>query len=143
MKGISALVRVLCILGIFQLLVMGVSASTPIDFGETITGTLISPGQTDSYTFSATAGDKIYARLHTNWQNGPQIRLYAPNGATIVISTYNVDPWTTDLTQTLPSTGSYTLLAEDNNGDATGTYGYVSPAHECSRPCGVNRLWRN
>jgi PKD repeat protein len=116
---------------------MGVSASTPIGYGETITGTIISPGQTDSYTFTATAGDTIYARLHTNWQNGPQIRLYAPNGATIVISTYNVDPWTADLTQTLPSTGSYTLLAEDNNGDATGTYGLYlqrtnAPGHAVS-----------
>ena len=100
-----------------------VPTATPISFGETVNGTINSQGQTNNYTFNANAGDTIYSRMSSSWSGGPQIRLYAPNGTQISVSTQSLGSFATDMTLQLPLTGTYTLLAGDNFGDATGTYG--------------------
>ena len=95
----------------------------PIAFGEKKTGSITKLAQMNNYTFTATAGDTIYTRMDSSWATGPQVRLYAPNGTLVATTTGNLGYYATDLTQKLPTTGKYTLLAGDNIGDATGTYG--------------------
>ena len=94
----KAILRTLCVIGLLQILVIGVMA-TPINFGDTVTGTISTLGQTNSYTFNATAGDTIYTRMSSSWDSYPQIRLYDPNGNTIATSTGTLGYYATDLTQ--------------------------------------------
>jgi hypothetical protein len=121
----KTLFRTLCVLGFLQLLVIGVSAAgpTPFIFGGTVSGTISASGQTDSYTFDAVAGDMIYSRMDSSWSVGPQIRLYAPDGTQIAVSSYSLTSYATDLTQKLATTGKYTILVGDNDGNSIGTYG--------------------
>ena len=114
--------KILICLVLLQCCIAAVSA-IPINFGETVTGTITTLGQTDSYSFTATAGDTIYSRMISNWSAGPQIRLNAPNGTQISVATLTLSNYATDITQILPSTGIYTMLVGDNFGDSTGTYG--------------------
>ena len=125
MKWILTHVRLFCILAFLPLMIIGVSAAgpTPISFGSTVNGTIITLGQTDSYTFNATTGDTIYSRMDSSWGVGPRIRLYAPNGTLVATSTYTLTSYATDLTQKLTATGKYTLVVGDNDGSSTGTYG--------------------
>ncbi len=95
----------------------------PIAFGETKSGAITKPAEIKNYTFEANAGDTVYSRMSSSWSSGPQIRLYAPNGTQIAVSTSSLTSTATDMTLQLPSTGTYSLLAGDNFGDAIGTYG--------------------
>ena len=95
----------------------------PIAFGETKTGSITKYAEMKNYTFNANAGDTIYTRMDSSWDSYPQIRLYAPNGATIATPTGTLGYYATDLTQILPLTGKYTLLVGDKTGDASGSYG--------------------
>ena len=79
MEQRKAIIRTLCVIGLLQILVIGVIA-TPIGFGSTVTGTISKLGQMNNYTFSATAGDTIYTRMSSNWSNGALIILQYPNG---------------------------------------------------------------
>lgn len=50
-----------------------------LDFGETVVGSISSRGETDSYTFSANAGDTVLIRMSKS-SGGirPEVRLYGP-----------------------------------------------------------------
>jgi len=97
-----------------------VGNATPLNFSETIAGTIDVPGEMDNYTFSAQAGDQIIARIGSSWSYHAQLQLYAPNG-TLIDEDYGYR--TCILEITLTDTGIYTLLASDKNGDDTGDYG--------------------
>ena len=114
-KGI---IRSLCIIGLLQILIVGVLAA-PISYGDCIKGTISTPATWDTYTFSGTAGDPVYLRLKTSWPFNGQIRMYAPNG-TMIASPSGM--YGTELTMILPVTGTYTLLVGDDDGGDTGTY---------------------
>ncbi len=86
-------------------------AATAISFGESVSGTISVIGQTENYTFEANAGDSIYSRMSSSWSSGPQIRLYAPNGTQIAVSTSSLTSTATDLTLQLPSTRTYTAIS--------------------------------
>ena len=118
MKQRQAIIRFFCIIGLLQILVIGVQA-TPISFGETVTGIISAPSQMNDYTFSATAGDTIYTRMRSNWSDGARIILRYPNGTESARATGG---YFTDLTKTLPLNGTYTLLAGDYDGNNLGTY---------------------
>ena len=90
---------VICIAGLLLLLVPAASAAA-ISFGETVTGTIVAAGETQSYSFSAVAGDVIYARIYAGWSYGPQLRLYAPDGTVVQVVTGSSDD--TTMTQPLP-----------------------------------------
>jgi hypothetical protein len=80
-----------------------------ISFGETIQCSIVSAGETDAYTFTASAGDKVLIRMSkSSGTLQPGIKIYsgaielcqASGSATAEIASC-----------TLPSTGTYTILA--------------------------------
>ncbi len=79
-------------------------------------------GEMKSYTFTASAGDTVYTRMVSSWQQDPQIQLFAPNGSRIAEA--NGLSWMNSNTSHLDSTGTYTLVVGDGHiGSVTGTYG--------------------
>ena len=100
-------------------LVPGVLAATPISFGETVSGTISTLGQTDNYTFSATAGDTLVARIRSSWEYYTVLLLYSPTG-TLVSSCFNNGQC--EITATAPDTGTYLITAYDYDSDNTGDY---------------------
>ena len=102
-------------------------SAVQINFGETISANISSASEMDTYTFSANSGDKILIRMDSSWANGPELRLYAPNGTQINYASGN--GWccnyiySSEITQTLSDNGVYSILAGDYGGDNTGSYG--------------------
>jgi hypothetical protein len=94
-----------------------------IGFGETIQCAIVSAGEIDSYTFSGNAGDRVYVRMSkSSGSLWPHIIVQNPDG-TYLCGGVNVTNHATASTEcTLPSTGTYTILADDYNGTATGDY---------------------
>ncbi|MFN0149371.1 MAG: FlgD immunoglobulin-like domain containing protein, partial [bacterium] len=81
-------------------------------------GSAISAADFDGYTFSATSGDTaIISCIATIGPMNTQIAVYPPAGGAALIST-TVDSFN----QTLPLTGTYTIVVEDNAQDQTGNY---------------------
>jgi hypothetical protein len=93
-----------------------------IGFGETIQCSITSAGENDSYTFSASAGDKVVVRMSkssgTLW---PGIRIYGTDGTKVCEAISSI---TAEIAScTLPGTGTYTILAYDSySGTYTGDY---------------------
>jgi uncharacterized protein YdeI (BOF family) len=93
----------------------------PIAFGQTLSGTITTPIKTDSYTFTAGAGDKVLVRMNKSsgglWS---EVRVYSPDGAKLC------EAYSSAMAEiascTLPSIGIYTLLAYDHFGTYTGDY---------------------
>jgi len=98
-------------------------ASTPsaaISFGQTVAGSIGAPGETGSYTFTASAGDVVLIGMsRITGSIYPQIRLYGPAGDPLGAS----DSPHAGLNKTLLSAGTYTILASDYYGTYTGDYG--------------------
>jgi uncharacterized protein (DUF2147 family) len=95
-----------------------------IGFGETIQCSIVSAGETDTYTFTASAGDKVLVRM--SWAAGslwPGVRVHGPDG-TKLCEQNSTDSQTAEIASCpLPSTGTYTILAYDGlYGDLTGDY---------------------
>ena len=114
-------IKILISLFLLQCCISAVSAAT-IGFGETVSGTISTSGEKDSYTFTASAGDTVYTRMVSSWQQYPQIQLYDPYGT--LIADANGISWRNSNTSHLDSTGTYTIIVGDGHiGSATGTYG--------------------
>lgn len=98
------------------------SNATPISFGQTLSGSITQIGEMDTYTFSATANDTVFLTMTgTSGSLWQQIRIYNPDG-TLLVEDGNA-PTQAEITQTLPTTGSYTILASDGfNGTFVGDY---------------------
>ncbi len=95
-------------------------ASVPIAYGQTVAGTIVTPGQVVSYTFSVAAGDVVLVRLSADaCRLVPSIGLYAPDG-TLLASGW--DYCHTEITRTLSAGGSYALAVADRGGAQTGGY---------------------
>ncbi|MDD4909481.1 MAG: FlgD immunoglobulin-like domain containing protein [Candidatus Omnitrophica bacterium] len=102
------------------------SASNPdgavdIAFGETVTGEISSPMDTDVYGFTVNEGDNLYAdirfpKVSGNSYFSPYVRLYDRSGNMIADSTSGM------LLHSLPSAGTYYIFVSDNYMDATGSY---------------------
>jgi hypothetical protein len=95
------------------------SVATAISIGDTINGAISVAGETDSYTFNATAGQQIFfdAQAYTNY-GGTEWFIRDALGTIIVQRTYAF--YDSDVV-TLEDGGTYTLIV-DGEGDATGTY---------------------
>ncbi len=92
-----------------------------LGFGETVEGAILTPGEIDAYSFSASAGDKVLVRMSRLSGNLVlQVRLYDPGG-TKLCEAYNSLP-AEIATCTLPSSGTYSILASDLIGSNTGNY---------------------
>ena len=97
-----------------------------INYGETLTGSISTFGDVDTYSFSGSEGDKVILRL-TESSNSPSFLLepfaeiYGPAGDLLLSDSDNGQ---SHIEITLPADGSYTILASDSYpGDDTGSYG--------------------
>jgi hypothetical protein len=93
--------------------------TVPFTFGQTLPGSITTPAEIDTYTFSATAGDKVLIRMSTS--SGalyPGISVYAPDGTLLcdddLLYTVEIESCA------LPATGSYSVLAFDGYGHVAG-----------------------
>jgi YD repeat-containing protein len=79
--------------------------------GSSATLTTTTPGQNAQATFSGTAGQQVTVRLTSSSMGWTTVKLFKPDG-TLLTSRYA--PWDSfDLsTQTLPSTGTYTIVID-------------------------------
>jgi hypothetical protein len=105
------------------------SVATAISIGDTINGAISVIGETDSYTFNATANQKIYLDalqssnvINISWQ------LLNASGTRIASNSAFFDSDVITL-----ASGAYTLIV-DGDGDGTGTYRFklwdVPPPHQ-------------
>jgi YD repeat-containing protein len=92
-----------------------------IGFGDSVVGSIDVPGDVDSYSFSAVAGDRIIVRMSENeFALEPTLTLNDPNGTPIATDT-SFSTVTLD-SILLDETGTYTLSASDDGDDETGGY---------------------
>ena len=91
--------------------------------GWTHTGTIAPVGDSDTWTFSATAGDSIVIRVGKITQTNtftPRIRLFKPGAVQQAIASGSV---AAEIAVTATNTGTFTVIVDDLVGTtATGTY---------------------
>jgi|GEM_PF-1179056 len=91
--------------------------------GWTHTGTIAPVGDSDSWTFTANAGDRIVVRIGEISQTNsftPRIRLLNPGAAQQATANGSV---AAEIAVTATNSGTFTVIADDSNGTtATGTY---------------------
>jgi PKD repeat protein len=97
---------------------------TPIAFGGTVNGSIGMLAEMDAYSFTATAGDLIRVRMADGNGNAFQsltdrIQVFDATGTEIGNAINELDAV---LDVTVPSTGTYLILASDASGDWTGNY---------------------
>ena len=101
------------------------SGAVTLPFAQTKGGSITSVAQSNTYTFSANAGDAFdFTMAATSGSLSPKIRLYEPNG-TLVTQAWNnfCSGSTLEMnTVTLPVTGTYTALFADCADTNTGNY---------------------
>ncbi len=93
--------------------------------GQIQSGTVGSATQSDSYAFTAAAGDAFdFTLVATSGNLSPKIRLYNPSGGLVgSANPYGCDGSTVQLNSgTLPSAGIYTVLVGDCSDTNTGNY---------------------
>ena len=79
--------------------------AVPIEFGETLSGSIDAAGEMDAYVFSANASDVVLVRVSA-WQ--PMgIILYCPNGTKLKGATGSIIVWLSSL---LPDDGEHKIL---------------------------------
>ena len=89
--------------------------------GGNHSGIITTNDPSDSWTFSANAGDSINLRLGTTNFSG-KLQLFGPNGA--LLETVGSYPVNDDLiAYTATNSGTFTVLVSDVYGGETGTYG--------------------
>jgi len=93
--------------------------AVPIEFGETLSGSIDVAGETDAYVFSANASDVVLVRVVGLLY--PEIRLYSPNGTKLKGASGFGGA---ELSSPLPDDGEYKILVYDTGvlGPATGSY---------------------
>ena len=91
-------------------------------FGHTLSGSITTGAEADTYTFAATAGDKVLVRMSpaAGGTLFPDVRVYGPDAAKLC------DEYSSGTAEiascSLPSTGTYSILALDDFGTGTGGY---------------------
>ncbi len=95
--------------------------STIITYGQIVTGTIATAGETDVYTFSGMSGEKLLIGLgDAGSAFDPEIRLYASDGS-LVASGWSSGDYI-EITHTLMSSDAYTITVSDNGGTDTANY---------------------
>ncbi len=99
-----------------------VQAQGPLTNGFTHLGDLQTIGETDSWTFSANAGDSIVVRVgqisETN-SFSPRVRLMNPDAVQQSVDTNSL---AAEVIATATNSGTFTVIVDDVSGLATGTY---------------------
>jgi len=96
-----------------------------LNFGQTVTGTISSPGGSNTYTFDANANDVVVLTMVTTSGNlSPKIQVYAPNGGLVYQgwNGYCSGVVLESGTISLSAPGTYTVVISDCSGSNTGTY---------------------
>ena len=98
-----------------------VAADDSSILGIALPQSLDSNAELDSFTFSLTKGESIYARISEDDVNlQPMIRLQGPDGSILVEDDdYTYAEFSYEITQT----GTYTVFSGDRGGTQTGKYG--------------------
>ena len=92
-----------------------VHAQTPINYGQTLAGSISAPGEIDSYTFSGSLNDRVTIRAwRTSGTFTRYLQLYGPSG-NLITSGYQVD-------RTLTEEGTYRIDIKDQYNTNTGDY---------------------
>jgi hypothetical protein len=113
--------------GTYSFRLLNLAAATPLTLGTPVSGSLTPGSDTRTYSFTATAGERIDAQ-ETSYSGGNLIwRLLDPNNIPVFYSGFGSSPGA----YTLPVSGTYTLLLEGYIGDSTttaATYGFTIAA---------------
>jgi hypothetical protein len=106
--------------------------STSLAFGQTLSSTTLTMAGKDTYTFFASADDKIIFSMSTvsngSYISEPDahIRVYGPDGLRICETYREIGGLegaaNAEMTCSLPARGSYTILVGDYGGNSTGNY---------------------
>ncbi|QLE56855.1 Ig-like domain-containing protein [Nostoc sp. TCL26-01] len=97
------------------------TTSTALTLGNTVTSTISQPGETDEYTFTGTAGQRLYYDgLINNNTSTIYAQLISPSGQQVF---YNGDADSDRQPFTLTETGTYKLIL-DGNANNTGDYSF-------------------
>ena len=98
------------------------SSQTPIACGQTLSGNIAAPGQQNTYTFGANAGEAvIITTVATSRTLGAHAELYGPTGSFVAGTNY--PGYNNTLGNVvLPATGTYTIIVRDNGLTSTGAY---------------------
>jgi len=91
-------------------------AQTPINCGETITGSISAAGEKDTYTFTVSANDKVIIPL-AEISGDLYLELYSPAGTKLA----GIDSGR--INTTLSVAGTYTLIVRGYYSYSTGNYG--------------------
>src|SRR5271157_5313779 len=99
------------------------TAYVPLTFGATTSGTVTTATQSDVSSFTGTAGERTYFEelSDSNGYYGAYWYLYGPNNQSITSNWIGGD-----LTATLPTSGTYTLVVDNNTSYSTATYSFVA-----------------
>ncbi len=97
------------------------TSTVPISFGTTINGTVTTATQSDVYSFTGTAGERVYFRnlSDTNGVTGAIWYLYGPTNQLITDTYIGYD-----LAAMLPSNGTYSLVVDNTTSYSTGNYSF-------------------
>jgi hypothetical protein len=110
------------------------ATAATISCGQTVTGSITAAGQTDSYTFTASAGDTVV--ISTQAGSGSLAAtadLYGPSGQSVASTARN----STTGVVSLAASGTYTILVRDYYLSYTGNYGVsLQFANGCGGPPG-------
>jgi MBG domain-containing protein/chitobiase/beta-hexosaminidase-like protein/pre-peptidase len=97
-----------------------------LTFGQTLSGTIGSAAESNTYTFSANAGDQLdFTLTASSGSLSPKIRIYpeSTGALTASVANYLCSGSTIELnTVMIPVTGTYTVLVGDCSDTNTGTY---------------------
>ena len=97
---------------------------TPLNFGDSITASIDPECEFDVYTFTGSAGDKIFARMSEGEGDSifldPELTLYDPNGDLVTSDSGPTNAFINAFM--LDQSGTYTLIATDDGADDTGDY---------------------
>ncbi|MEM9821240.1 MAG: GEVED domain-containing protein [Bacteroidota bacterium] len=115
--------------------------SQNLPYGTAVTGNITSLGQVDTYTFNGTAGDVVLIRMRGK-SGGVDgcIELFDPNGNSIAADCDDGGLVKID-GLALPTTGLYTIKAQDSGDNDKGNYGIAchvlnNPAMTTAMACG-------
>ncbi len=98
--------------------------AVPITFGQTLTGSIVTSAEMDTYTFTASEGDRVLVRMsQTSGSLWPGVRIYGSDG-TKLCEKHSPDAVIVEIAGcSLPGAGTYTILAfDDLFGMYTGNY---------------------
>ena len=112
-----------------------------IGFGETVQCSILTTGETDTYTFTANAGDKILVRASkSSGDMWPGVRIYSPNGIKICDAYGSIMAEIANCNLSDP--GTYTILAYEYF-DGTGTGDYYLHLQRLNNPGNALAARRN